>query len=249
MPFDFAGKKILVTGAGRDLGRAIAKAIAAAGGEVYAVGRNRETIESLVKECDNVHPVIVDLSDWETTREELKKLPALHGVVNNAGYMPSFLGVLDVGKEFLTEAVNVTTLAPINVIQVTAKKMTEAGIHGSIVNVSSVGAINAMKTFLDHDFTKAALDMVTKQFALELGPHQIRVNSVNPTWILTNPAIEHLAENPEEAKNVKAITPLRRLAEVREIVEPVMYLLSDHSSMVSGTTHVVDGGMLSNISV
>ena len=106
-----------------------------------------------------------------------------------------------------------------------------------------------MKTFLDHDFTKAALDMVTKQFALELGPHQIRVNSVNPTWILTNPVIEHLAENPEKEKNVKAITPLRRLAEVREIVEPVMYLLSDHSSMVSGTTHVVDGGMLSNIPV
>ena len=70
MPFDFSGKKFLVTGAGRDLGRAIAKAIAAAGGEVYALGRNKENIESLIQECDNIHPVIADLSDWEATRHE-----------------------------------------------------------------------------------------------------------------------------------------------------------------------------------
>ena len=101
----------------------------------------------------------------------------------------------------------------------------------------------------DLTFAKAALDMVTKQFALELGPHQIRVNSVNPTWCLTNPVIEHLVDYPEEEARVKIITPLGRLAEAREIVEPIMYLLSDHSSMVSGTIHVVDGGLLSNIPV
>ena len=66
MPFDFSGKRILVNGAGRDLGRAIAKAIAAAGGEVYALGRKKENLDSLVKECgSNIHPVIADLSDWE----------------------------------------------------------------------------------------------------------------------------------------------------------------------------------------
>ena len=136
MPFDFSDKKVLVTGTGRDLGRAVAKAIAAAGGEVYALGRKKENIESLVRECNNIYPVLADLSDWETTRQELSKLPALNGVVNNAGAIPSYLSALDVGKEKLTEAVNVTTLAPINVIQVTAKKMIEAEIQGSIVNVS-----------------------------------------------------------------------------------------------------------------
>ena len=136
MPFDFSDKRVLVSGAGRDLGRAVAKAIAAAGGEVYALGRKKENIESLVQECDDIHPVIADLSDWEATRQELSKLPPLHGVVNNAGADPSWLRALDVGKEKLAEAVNVTTLAPINVIQVTAKKMIEAEIHGSIVNVS-----------------------------------------------------------------------------------------------------------------
>ena len=109
--------------------------------------------------------------------------------------------------------------------------------------------MSAMNKFFDHTFAKAALDMVTKQFALELGPHQIRVNSVNLTWTLTNYCIGYLVDYPEDEARVKAVTPLGRLAEVREIVEPIMYLLSDHSSMVSGTTHVVDGGLLSNIPV
>ena len=101
----------------------------------------------------------------------------------------------------------------------------------------------------DYDLTKTALDMVTKQFALELGPHQIRVNSVNTTWFLTKPTAEHFVAYPEEETRVKAITPLGRITEVREIVEPIMYLLSDHSTMVSGTTHVIDGGLLANIPV
>ena len=136
MPFVFSGKKFLVTGAGRDIGRALAKSIASAGGEVYALGRNREHIESLAKECENIHPIIVDLSDWEIAREEIKKLPALHGVVNNAaGPIPS-LDAIDFTKEQLNSTLDITLLAPINVIQVTAKKMIEAGIHGSIVNIS-----------------------------------------------------------------------------------------------------------------
>ena len=85
MPFDFSDKNILVTDAGRDLGRAVAKAIAAVGGEVYFLGRKKENIESLVQECGNkIHPVLADLNDWETTRQELNKLPPFHGVVNNA---------------------------------------------------------------------------------------------------------------------------------------------------------------------
>ena len=86
MPF---GKKVLVTAAGRDLGRA--KAIAAADGEVDAYGRNKENIESLVKKCENIHPVIANLSDWDATREELSKLPALYGVVNNAALIMQHL--------------------------------------------------------------------------------------------------------------------------------------------------------------
>ena len=87
MPFSFVGKKILITGAGRGIGRHLAKALVNAGGEVYALGRRKETIESLAEECNNIHPVIADLSNWTRTREALSGLDAMDGVVNNAIYI------------------------------------------------------------------------------------------------------------------------------------------------------------------
>ena len=136
MPFDFSRQKILVTGAGRDIGRALAKAIVNAGGEVFALGWTKENIQSLVEECNNIHPVICDLGDWEATREALDKLEPLNGVVNNAAMALSYMNAIDVTEQTLHESLNSSLLAPVNVIQVTAKKMIEAGIHGSIVNVS-----------------------------------------------------------------------------------------------------------------
>ena len=136
MPFDFTGKKILVTGAGKGIGRELAKAIVNAGGEVYALGRTRDNIESLSRELDRVNPIVVDLKDWDKTKEELDKVEALDGVVNNAVEPQTFAAALDVKEATLKYAMNVNVMAPVNVIQVTAKKMITAGKHGSIVNVS-----------------------------------------------------------------------------------------------------------------
>ena len=138
MPFDFSGKKILVTGAGSGIGRELAKTIVKARGEVYALGRTKENIHSLANESEHIHPMVVDLNDWEATRQELDKLDVLDGVVNNAAAIifTSELGGLGAKRESFEEALRVNTLAPINVIQSTARKMIEAGKHGSIVNVS-----------------------------------------------------------------------------------------------------------------
>ena len=90
--------------------------------------------------------------------------------------------------------------------------------------------------------------MATKQFALELGPHQIRVNSVCPGMTLT----DYISESPdyvEARRSFKTATPMGRLPSVVEIVRPIMYLLSDQSSMVSGTLHVVDGAMMARMPV
>ena len=97
--------------------------------------------------------------------------------------------------------------------------------------------------------TKAGLDMVTKQFALELGPYQIRVNSVNTTGVLTGSMKEFIKTSPEYEKKLTSIIPLGRFCEVYEVVEPVMYLLSEHFTMVTGTMHLVEGGLMSNIPV
>ena len=113
----------------------------------------------------------------------------------------------------------------------------------------SAAGVNPIKRFMDYNVSKAALDMVTKQFALELGPHQIRISSVNPTWVLVDRVKKEMDTYPDIFTNAISIIPMGRFCDVREVVDPIMYLLSEHSSMVSGTTHLVDGGMMSNIPV
>ena len=138
MPFSFIGKKILVTGAGRGLGRDLAKAISKSGGAVYALGRKKDSLDSLASECENIHPVIADLSNWEETRAAVDKLDVMDGVVNNAVYLPDILMTESrmESKEVLNQAVKVNLLAPINIIQSTASKMIDERIKGSIVNYS-----------------------------------------------------------------------------------------------------------------
>ncbi|XP_053381707.1 L-xylulose reductase-like [Mercenaria mercenaria] len=111
-----------------------------------------------------------------------------------------------------------------------------------------VVGIGAFGTNLAYNVSKAGLDMVTKQFALELGQYQTRVNSVNPQLLMT-PMIKNLKDGLLLEKDFIARTPMGRIAKVEEIVGPIMYLLSDYSSMVSGQMHPVDGGLLSNIAV
>ena len=136
MPFNFTGKKVLITGAGRGLGRDLAKAIADAGGEVFAVARNKENLDSLVKESDRIHAILADLSDWDRTRLELEKLDVLDGVVNNAAVSPPEQSSLELPKAVIEHTLSINVLAAINVIQVIGKKMVEAKKKGSIVNVS-----------------------------------------------------------------------------------------------------------------
>ena len=137
MPFDFTGKKMLVTGAGRGLGRFLAKQIANAGGEVFALSRTKETLTTLVKESDNNFSLVADLYDWDATRAVLDGLGVLDGVVNNAAeLMVGTRDALGCPRELFDGYLKINLLGPVNVIQSTARKMVEAGNAGSIVNVS-----------------------------------------------------------------------------------------------------------------
>ena len=95
-----------------------------------------------------------------------------------------------------------------------------------------------------YNISKAALDMVTKQFAIELGPHQIRVNSVNPSLVETASACE-MPGFEELSTLTESKTPLQRICTEQDCVYPIMYLLSEQGSMITGTIQVVDGGLLS----
>ena len=136
MSFDFSGKRVLVTGAGRGLGRHLSTSIARAGGEVYALGRNKDDLASLAAECELVHPVIADLNNCDETKEVVSKLDVMHGVVNNAATSNPWTPALEVPRDMIERTLNVNLLAAVNVIQITGKKMVDTGVHGSIVNVS-----------------------------------------------------------------------------------------------------------------
>jgi NAD(P)-dependent dehydrogenase (short-subunit alcohol dehydrogenase family) len=122
-----------------------------------------------------------------------------------------------------------------------ARGMIEAKRAGSIVNVSSQAALVALDDHLSYSASKAALDAVTRALCIELGPFGIRVNSVNPTVTLTPMAVLAWSDPAKRDPALQAI-PLRRFAESEEVAAPIMFLLSDAASMISGICLPIDGG-------
>jgi L-xylulose reductase len=243
--FDFKEKKYLVTGAGRGIGRAIAKALVAKGCKVYALNRSKEPLDTLVSEHPEIVPIVADVRDWEDIHRKLDAVDTLDGLINNAvTYPPRELPALQWDRANLQDSIDGNILGPINILQIVAQKMVASERPGSIVNISSVASLQAIPGRLPYCMTKAALDMITKQFALELGPYNIRVNSINPTLVLTE-NIQSLIDTGIPVPDMYIPkTPMKRVARMEEIVSPVLYLLSDQSSMVTGTLQVIDGGIM-----
>ncbi|KAF3854102.1 hypothetical protein F7725_014790 [Dissostichus mawsoni] len=186
--------------------RATALALARCGAKVTAVTRTQTDLHSLLQECASITPVCVDLADWGATEAALKDVGPIDLLVNNAAFatlQPSF---------------DVNVKAVLHVSQMVGRGMRARGSGGSIVNVSSQASQRALREHAVYCASKAALDMLTKVMALELGPHQIRVNSVNPTVVMTD--MGRLGwSDPEKSKT-----------------------MIDKSSMTSGVSLPVDGG-------
>ncbi|XP_060562014.1 L-xylulose reductase-like [Ruditapes philippinarum] len=247
MSFDFSGKKVLVTGAGKGIGRAVAEKLSQCGCKVYVLSRTKSDLDSLVDDNQNITSIVADLCEWEETKTKLEKLEVLDGLVNNAGISGHEYAAVDCPREYIYKVLDTNLMSAINCSQIVAKKMIEAKVKGSIVNVSSIGSVGAFPKGLPYHMSKAALDMVSKQFALELGPHGIRVNSVNPSLVMTPMIREVIDKGIHVDEIITSRSSISRLLELHEIVNPILYLLSDLSTMVTGQAHVVDGGCLSNI--
>lgn len=242
MEASFAGKRALVTGAGKGIGRATALALARCGAKVIAVTRTQADLNSLVEECASITPVCVDLTDWGATELALQDVGPVDLLVNNAA-CANLQPFLEVTPDKFDQAFSVNVKAVVQVSQLVARGMKAQGSGGSIVNVSSQASQCALRDHAVYCATKAALDMLSKVMALELGPHQIRVNTVNPTVVMTD--MGRLGwSDPEKAKSMKSRIPLGRFAEVEEVVNSILFLLSEKSSMINGVTLPVDGGFL-----
>jgi 3-oxoacyl-[acyl-carrier protein] reductase len=242
------GKSAIVTGAGRGIGKAIAAKFLQEGAAVFVCDVDRDRLEDARAELEaygTVHGLAADV----TVREEVEDLVrrargALGGIdvlANNAGiarYEP-FLEITDKNWND-TLAVNLTGVLLCS--QVVAREMLEQG-SGAIVNMASTNGILGEPLLAHYNASKAGVVLLSKTMAIELAPHNVRVNSVCPGFILTDLAQEG-GISEDEIREYTAKIPLGRYGRVEEVANAFAFLASDEASFITGAELVVDGGQI-----
>jgi len=236
---EFEGQRVLVTGAGKGIGRAVVERLVAEGAEVIALSRTKADLDQLQSElgCRTIH---CDLADATAARASAIAALPVDLLVNNAG-TTQLDPFLEVKVETFDWLMNVNAKAPMIVAQECARDMIRRGHKGAIVNVSSMAAFQGVPEHTAYCATKGALDAMTRVMAVELGAHGIRVNCVNPVVTLTPMAIKAWSDKAK-ADSMLARIPMGRFVEPVEVADAILYLLSPRASMITGSSITVDGG-------
>ncbi len=234
-----AGRRVLVTGATGGIGAATVRRLVAEGADVVASGRNEDSLAALAEEL-GVETLALDLTDEESVAGGLEGLE-LWGVVNCAGFGGEIATPQETDIAIFDKAIAVNTRGALLVTKYASRGMIERGEGGAFVNVSSQAALVALYGHVSYAASKAALDSITRVSALELGPHGIRVNSVNPTVVMTEMSAFYWGREEIGGPFLEAM-PLGRWATEDEIAGPIVFLLSDDASMITGVTLPIDGG-------
>ncbi len=241
MDIRFDGKRALVTGAGKGIGRVIAALLTECGAEVVALSRTPADVDSLKAEI-GCETLVADLADPDAARKAAEAAGPIDLLVNNAG-VAVLEKFLDVTVEGFDQTFAINVRAVLIVSQGVAKGMIERGTGGAIVNLSSQASKIGLADHTTYCASKGALDQLTRAMALELGPHNIRVNAINPTVVLT-PMGKRAWSDPAKADPMLARIPLGKFAEPIDVGHLVAYLLSDQADMIHGVTLPIDGGFL-----
>lgn len=236
----FEGKTALVTGGSRDIGKAIVECLLQEGAKVYVIGRSAENLDKLSTEYPSVNTIQVDVTDWDKTKTAVEHIGTLDLLVNNAGIFENAFFV-DTDVDFFDNTIKTNFESAFNITQTVARGMIAARRPGVVLNLSSIAGRRGISGYTAYCVSKAMLDMLTKVTALELGQHNIRVNSVNPGILLTD-MTAHLLEDKELVNHYISTIPLQRLVIVEDVVNASLFLLSNESAMITGTTLDLNGG-------
>ncbi|KAJ8317736.1 hypothetical protein KUTeg_005640 [Tegillarca granosa] len=249
MAYSFTGKRALVTGGSRGIGKVIVKNLIDAGAEVFALAKTQTNLDKLKSEIPSVNIIAVDLADWDVTRNAVENIGDIDLLVNNAAFLDEEIrdhSFIDTPSDILELIINVNLKSAFNISQVVARNMIKRSSGGAIINVSSLAGLRPFKGLSSYCVSKAGMDMMTKVMALELGPHNIRVNSVSPTNVRTE-FFEKLMNRPDLRKIYDEMLerhPLGKITEMKDISNAVLFLLCEKASMITGAILLVDSGYL-----
>jgi NAD(P)-dependent dehydrogenase (short-subunit alcohol dehydrogenase family) len=248
---DFADRVILITGAASGIGRALARALAGLGARLVLADVAAEPLRTLAAELAAAGSRVWALPTDVTRAEQVERLAQtafaqagpVDGVVNCAGVYP-VTPLFDITLEEWEQVLNTNLRGPFLVTQAVARRMVAQGIAGQIVNIGSTSSRVARPGIAHYGASKAGLNQLTAVLAIELAPHNIRVNAVLPGVIGTERVLSstgtQAGEQEQRAKLAKI--PQQRLGDPQEVVGVVLFLLSPAASYCTGAAFTVDGG-------
>jgi NAD(P)-dependent dehydrogenase (short-subunit alcohol dehydrogenase family) len=247
--FRLDGKRAVVTGAGRGIGRALAIGLAEAGADVALLSRTESDLletQQIIHKLDRKAMVIpTDVTKREEVQEAVNKVVNEWGsidiLINNAG-MNIRSKALEVSDEEWNKIMDTNLRSAFMMSQEVGRVMKNDGNGGRIISITSVGGHVALRTGVVYAATKAAIIQMTKVLALEWGQYNINVNAIGP-WYFKTPLTEKLLSDQDYVNDILAVTPLKRIGELQELVGPVVFLASKAGDYVHGQTLFVDGGM------
>lgn len=243
------GKVAVVTGASKGIGAAIAKYLADEGASVVVnYASSKEAAEHVVAEIAAkggkavaVQANVAEKAEIHRLFDETEKaFGRLDVLVNNAGIY-EFLPLEEITAEHFHKHFNLNVLGLIFALQEAVKHFGTDG--GSIINISSVAATETPPSASVYSATKAAVDAITKSLSKELGPRNIRVNSINPGMVETEGVHAAGIMESDFRKQIEAQTPLGRIGQPQDIAPTAVYLASADSAWVTGETHYISGGL------